>query len=123
MYGRYLIMTFASAMPYHGLASKVCLNILETAWALPRVTSLLAFAPHQPLLFFIKRQHCPSVRHVQVQQQGRGTTCRGKNKRRTRKLSCCTKATLSASLWPLFEPQKVGQLFGRDLCDDLIALL
>ncbi len=23
----------------------------------------------------------------------------------------------------LFEPQKVGQLFGRDLCDDLIALL
>ncbi len=117
----YLIIDFTLAMRYHSPSGKVCLNILEMAWALPRVRSQLAFATHHPLLF--KAKELPSVRNVQVQQQGTGTTCRGKNKSRMRKISCCTKATLSALSWPLFEPQKVGQLFRRDLCDDLIALL
>lgn len=38
-------------MRYHSCASKVCLNILEQALALPWVRSQLAFVPHNPLLF------------------------------------------------------------------------
>lgn len=80
---------------------KFCVDIIELAWALPRLSCW-----HLPssATAVLKRQKCPSVRDVQVQQQGTGTTCRGKNKSRTRKLSCCSEPTLSALTWPLFEP-------------------